>query len=112
MEHHSSQEYDVTEFSQESMPVDASDYDSSHLNVDNQRDMYSSYNWANSIQGSINYSLFTQPFLNQCEYPMLINLNSLPSMLNENRKKLISATKASNEGEIEQATDLLQRIHK
>ena len=111
MERQYFKEYEATEFSNESMPLNESESDN-NIQVDEQREIYSNYHGMNSINGSINYSLFTQPFLNQWDYPMLINLNSLPSMLSENRKMLVSATKASHECEIDDAIGLLQRIHK
>lgn len=112
MENDCSQEYDATEQNQESMPplMTAAEYN--NMYAEDPRGLYSNYHRMNSMQGTLNHSLFAQPFLNQMGYPMLINLNSLPSMLNDNRKMLNTATKCSHEGEIDEAIELFQRIHK
>jgi len=84
MDSHLSQDYDNSEANQDSMPPVVAD---SELGG-----MYPHYDRMRYIQN----------------YPEMGSMQQL--MLNDNRKKLLTATKASNEGETEEAIGLLQGI--
>jgi hypothetical protein len=111
MENQHSQDYDASEANQDSMPPLIADAEMGRMYAQNKSQRYmQNYPAMGSMQQPIGAPPMFQPFMNQ--YPLVINLNSLSSMLNDNRKKLLTATKASNEGEIEEAIDLLQVVSK
>lgn len=112
MENYYSQEYETSEINQSSMPpkMGGTEYNSVY-NAEERQRMINGFPGLNSMQDPMG-TQFMQPFPNQVGYPLVINLNSLSSMLSDNRKKLLSATKASNEGEVGDAIELLQHIHK
>lgn len=111
MDNQYSQDYEESEPNQESMPHLLADAEMGQMYGQDERQRYmQNYPGMEPMQHSIGAPTMFQPLMNQ--YPLVINLNSLSSMLNDNRSKLLSATKASNEGEIEEAIDLLQVVSK
>jgi hypothetical protein len=111
MEKQYSQDDEESDVNVDSLPaIRNAEYNQMYGHDDRQRMMAGL--GINSMQAPMNHSQILPPFSNQMGYPLVINLNSLSSMLNDNRKKLLHATKASNEGDIEEAIQYLQEINK
>lgn len=106
---------DISENNMESMNHMIPDSDYNTLYPHHQGgQLYNNYPPISNMQmGGIDNPQFAQPLFNSFgQPPMVINLNSLTSMLNDNRKALLSTIKATNEGAIEDSLQMLQKIEK
>ena len=104
------QEYNIENLPQ--MMPDAQNNFMNFIQSQNQHLMLNNLHQGVNMQMGVEHP-FSQSFYEQCSPPpFIINLNSLSSMLNENRKALLTTIKASNEGAIDEAVEMLQKIEK